>query len=189
VGTWRRELTRKAGVLLCALALLACADTPGGRGARSADPLAGAPGWVRQGCGALERDQPMLCGVGSMGSSRNLTLARSTAIGRARTELARAMQVRVEAMLKDYQSTTTGGAEFGEAASDEHHLVDVSRQITRVSLSGSELVETWSGPDGTIHALVVMDADQFKASVARMNTLSPALREAVQERAPSAFAE
>jgi len=39
----------------------------------------------------------------------NVALARSAAEGRARTELARSLQTRVKAMLKDYQAATQGG--------------------------------------------------------------------------------
>jgi hypothetical protein len=174
---------------LSALLALACADAPGRSTPGAPDRLSGAPDWVRRGCSALDSDRRILCGLGSMGSSRNLTLARSTAIGRARTELARTLQVRVEAMLKDYQSSTSGGSDFGNTANDEHHVVDVSRQITRVSISGSELAETWIGSDGTLHALVIMDAGRFIASVEKMDALSPSLRLALKESAPLAFDE
>ena len=51
--------------------------------------------------------------------------------------------MKVRSMLKDYQSTTTGGAEFGDSANDEQHVVDVSKQITDISLTGTEIRDTW----------------------------------------------
>jgi hypothetical protein len=92
-------------------------------------------------------------------------------------------------MLKDYQATTTGGEEFGTAAADEQHIVDVSKQITNFTLSGTEHRDTWISNSGTWYALVVLDLDKFEDSVGKMNNLSESIRKAVQERAAKAFDE
>jgi hypothetical protein len=131
----------------------------------------------------------MICGVGSAGGSRNASLMRSTATARARTELARSLQVKVKAMLKDYQATTTGGQDFGTAAADEQHIVDVSKQITDMSLSGTEVEDTWISQSGTFYALVAMDVDKFKNAVSKMNNLSESVRKAVEDRAQKSFEE
>jgi hypothetical protein len=151
----------------------------------------GAPDWVTKGCGTYYKAKgtPMICGVGSVGGSRNPSIMRSTAEGRARTELARSLQVKVKAMLKDYQATTTGGQDFGTSAADEQHVVDVSKQITDMTLSGTELVDTWVSPNGTFYALVTMDVEKFKDSVSKMNNLSDSVRKAVEQRADKAFGE
>ena len=106
---------------LCAAALaLGCAGTPKiGEGTPLEDEFVGAPGWVIQGCRAFwDDDEELICGIGSAGGSRNVSLMRTTAIGRGRTEIARTLSTQVKAMLKDYASTTTGGQEFGRAAND-----------------------------------------------------------------------
>jgi predicted aminopeptidase len=92
-------------------------------------------------------------------------------------------------MLKDYASTTTGGEEFGSAANDEQHIVDVSKQITDISLSGTEMTDSWISQNGTFYALVSLDLDKFEDSVKRMDQLSEAVRDAVVERAEQSFAE
>ncbi len=172
---------------------LGCASSPEVLDPREAleGEFAGAPDWVVRGCSAYWGDdaERVICGVGSAGGSRNISLMRSTATARGRTEIARTLNTRVKAMLKDYASTTTGGENFGTAANDEQHIVDVSKQITSMTLSGTELTDSWISQKGTLYALVALDVDKFSDSVKRMNQLSEAVREAVMERADQAFAE
>jgi len=177
--------------LVCAGAFaLACAGGP--------DPLmpdssvlAGAPDWVMQSCSAYWGDDEggRICGVGSAGGTRNISLARNAAIGRARTEIARSLQVKVKSMLKDYQATTTGGEEFLVAAADEQYVEDVSKQITDMTLSGTALQDTWVAHDGTMFTLVALDVDTFKDSLSNMSNLSETIRRAVKERADASFQE
>ena len=149
-----------------------------------------APPWVIQGCRAYwDDDEELICGVGSAGGSRNVSLMRTTAIGRGRTEIARTLGVQVKAMLKDYAATTTGGQEFGEAANDEQHIVDVSKQITDISLTGTEMTDSWISQNGTYYALVSLDVEKFSDAVSRMDQLSESVRRAVVERAQDSFKE
>ena len=166
-----------------------CASTPEPPGNHVRDELAGAPDWVRKGCGNFwdDEDDRKICGVGSVGGTRNAGLARSGALARARTEIARTLQVQVESMLKDYQATTTGGQDFGAAAADDQHLVDVGRQVTDMTISGTEMVDSWISDSGTFYALVALDAERFKDAVSKMQNLSEGVRRAVIERADEAF--
>jgi len=148
--------------------------------------LDGAPDWVIQGRGDNDK---MVYGVGSAGGSKNVALMRSTALGRARTEIARQLDLKVKSMLKDYQSTTTGGEYFGQAANDEQHIEDVSKQITDINLSGTRQEETWISKTGTMYVLVSLDIDAFKKAVDGMTQLNEEIRSAVVERADKAFAE
>ena len=151
----------------------------------------GAPDWVTKGCSTYYKAKgtPMICGVGSVGGSRNVSLMRSASTARARTEIARSLQVKVKAMLKDYQATTTGGQDFGTSAADDQNITDVSKQITDMTLSGTELEDTWVSPNGTFYALVAMDVDKFKGAISKMGNLSDSVRKAVEERADKAFGE
>lgn len=152
--------------------------------------FAGAPEWVTQGCARYWGDEgARMCAVGSMGGTRNVSLARAGAVGRGRTEIARALETRVKAMLKDYQANTTGGEEFLTAAADEQHIVDAARQITDASLSGTEMQDTWLSGSGTLYALVALDLERFEDAVARMEQLDERVRQAVIERADEAFRE
>ena len=181
-------------VIIIALGLGACSKkvpTPKPIEEVMGGELKGAPDWVTKSCGIYYKAKgtPMICGVGSVGGSRNVSLMRSSATARARTELARSLQVKVKAMLKDYQATTTGGQDFGTSAADEQNIVDVSKQITDTTLSGTELEDTWISPNGTFYALVAMDVDKFKGAISKMGSLSDSVRKAVEERADKSFGE
>ncbi len=174
-----------------ALVFSACSTTPKLPKDAIENELADAPEWVRKGCSSYwKKDETRrICGVGAMGGTRNAALARTGAMTRARTEIARSLQTQVEAMLKDYQATTTGGEAFGMAANDEQHVEDVSRQITEMTLSGTELVDSWISKSGTFYALVSLDVETFRQAVSQMEQLSESVREAVIERAERAFDE
>jgi hypothetical protein len=185
-------------LLVCGFVAAALGLGCGGKQPETLDPrdamqgeFAGAPDWVIRGCSSYWGDDASenICGVGSAGGSRNISLMRTTAIGRGRTEIARTLQTKVKAMLKDYASTTTGGEDFGTAANDEQHIVDVTKQITDISLSGTEMTDSWISQNGTFYALVALDLEKFEDSVRRMDQLSESVRKAVVERAEQSFAE
>jgi hypothetical protein len=149
----------------------------------------GAPDWVKgKGC-ASNKNGKAICSVGSIGGTRNVSLAREAAIERARVQMARSLQDKVMAMLKNYQATTTGGQEFGTSASDEQHVRDVSKTITDMNLSGTEIIDSWVSNTGTYYALVALDVDKFKDTVNKIQSLSESVRKAVIERADKAFSE
>jgi hypothetical protein len=149
----------------------------------------GAPDWVTKDCASYIKDNKKICGVGSIGGTRNPSLARTTAVARARTEIARTLQTRVTAMLKDYQATTSGGEYFGKYASDEQHVVDVSKQITNMTISGTVQKEIWISKNGIYYVLVTLDIEKFKNIVQNMHSLPESVRKAVVERADKAFKE
>ena len=153
--------------------------------------FSGAPDWVVEGCRSYvgQPDATKLCGVGSFKGSSNISLARTAAMARGRTEIARSLGVKVRSMLKDYQATTAGGGELGTAANDEQHVIDVSKQITDISLTGTEIQDTWISNSGTYYTLMVLDVERFEKSVSGMKRLSEGVRAAIAERAEEAFAE
>ena len=176
-------------------ALTACSSSPAPKTTRPIQQsamqsdLADAPAWVRQGCGGWSADAPErgVCGVGSASGTRNISLATSTAEGRARTAIARSLGTTVRAMLKDYQATTTGGEEFGTAASDEQHIVDVSKQLTNATLRGAQRRDLWISPSGAVYALVVLDLASFQQTVWSMKQLSESVRQHVAQSAGEEF--
>ncbi len=185
---------------MCGLSLAAATAACGGGQTRSQDTgevrgqfanaLKGAPKWALQGCRAFESGgKKPICGVGSVGGTRNFGLARDAAVGRARNDLARNLEVEVKAMLKDYQATTTGGQNFGTAANDEQHIEQVSKQITNQVLRGTEVHEVFAGEDGTVFALVVLKPEAFRDAVNGMKQLPEAERRAVVERSQAAHEE
>ncbi len=173
------------------LGAFACASNTTEPADAMPNEFAGAPQWVIQGCSAYPGEEvpTKICGVGSFVGSRNISLARTAAMARGRTEIARTLGIKVKSMLKDYQATTTGGQEFGNSASDEQHIVDVSKQLTDISLSGTEIRDTWISGAGTYYTLMVLDVNRFRDSLNRMNQLSDGLRKAISDRADASFSE
>jgi hypothetical protein len=149
--------------------------------------LVGAPKWAQGACQLGMPNKKGVCGTGSVAGMTNISLARSAAEGRARTELARSLQTRVKAMLKDYQAATQGGP--GNKTASEQHIEDVSKQITDTTLSGTRLEDTWISNGGTFWALVVLDTDAFKDSLSNMKQLDERMRAAIVQRADKAFSE
>jgi hypothetical protein len=188
-STARASASSWLGLVLASLLGAAC----GGNGTApppisATGPLAGAPGWVMEDCSVHwpDDDTGRLCGVGSVAGTRNISLARTTAIGRARSEIGRTLQARVRSMLEDY-SASDDAQDFGDDPAQ--YIQDVSKQITQLTLSGSSLEDTWVGPDGTLYTLVALDVEGFRNALDQMTTLSPPIREAVKSRADSAFRE
>ncbi len=186
-----RILLASSGALLIALGCASAPEkkpTPKVQSTAQSD-LAGAPDWIARGCAAYWADAPEkgVCGVGSASGSRNISLSISAAEGRGRTAIARSLGTQVQAMLKDYQATTTGGEEFGTAASDEQHIVDVSKQLTNGSLTGAERRDMWISPSGVIYALMVLDLEKFQGAVWKMKNLSESVRAHVADEAAKEF--
>lgn len=182
---------RALALVFASVFAFACAGGPEPSAMPDDSVLADAPEWVLKGCSAYwgDDDGARICGVGSMGGTKSISMARTGAIGRARTEIARSLQLKVKSMLKDYESTTTGGDEYGTAAADEQYVEDVSKQITDMTLNGTTLQDTWVASDGTLFVLVALDVDTFKDSLNNMTDLSETIRKAVQERADASFRE
>lgn len=169
------------------LAIVGCGSSgPKEPGTVIENELDGAPDWVLKGKGS---EGEIIYGVGAVAGTRNVALARSTAQGRGRTEIARSLELGVESMLKDYQATTTGGEFFAQAANDEQHIEDVSRQITDLTLTGTRQDDHWISDTGTLYVLMALDVDDFKEAVHGMSQLNEDLRKAVEERADDAFRE
>jgi hypothetical protein len=169
--------------VLCAAQLAGCGK-PSPRTALAAE-MEDLPPWALGKCQDSLKNKDALCASGSVQGMSSVSLARSAAEGRARTELARVLQVRVKSMLKDYQSAAQGGPE--QATSSEQYVEDTSKQITDLTLSGSQVEETFVSKTGTFWALVVLDADAFKDSLQKSNELNSQVRAAIVERAERSF--
>jgi len=147
--------------------------------------MEGLPSWALGKCEQSLKNKGALCASGSVQGMSSVSLARSAAEGRARTELARVLQVQVKSMLKDYQSAAQGGPE--NETTSEQYIEDTSKQITDVTLSGSRIEETFVSETGTFWALVVLDVEAFKDSLQQANALNDQVRAAIIERAERSF--
>src|SRR5690606_7740636 len=95
------------------------------------DPLEGAPVWVKQDCRDHFKDEPVICGVGSVSGVDSPSLARNTAMARGRTEISRYLSIEVKSIIRDYQATKGGKT--------EQEIEDESHQISEMTLSGSRM--------------------------------------------------
>jgi hypothetical protein len=150
--------------------------------------MKGLPKWALGKCQDTLKNKDALCASGSVQNQSNVNLARAAAEQRARTELARQLQVHVKAMLKDYQAATSGGEDNKTAS--EQHIEDVSKSVTDMTLSGTRLEDTWVNEEtGTFWALVVLDADAFKDSLTKASALDERVRAHIVQRAERSFRE
>jgi len=156
------------------------ADVATDPGTYVAEELRGAPQWVLKGAGG---DPQKIYGLGSFTGSRDIGLARDTALARARNDIVLQVQAQVRSLLESYQATTTGGAQFGEAANDEQHVENMVAQVGKMDLSGAGMEEMWMSPTGTMWVLAAVDVDEFTRKVNAMSQLSEQVREDVVERA------
>jgi hypothetical protein len=181
---------------LLALVTLGCASAPpppppaaapAPKNAMQAE-LVGAPKWVMMGCAAYFGDKKTaVCGVGGVAGMTNPALARTAAVGRGRTEIARSLKLRVKSMLKDYAAVTKGGP--AAKLNNEEHIEDVSKQVTDLTLAGTRHEDTWVSNTGTFYALVVLDTSAFKEQVKDDKQLDEGVRAAIVERADKSFGE
>ncbi len=155
----------------------------------SSDPTLGAPGktfaetmeetpaWVQKECGAFSGEKKKwIGGVGGMEGANNLSLCRTTAMARGRTEFARKLNLRVKALIKDYQRSVTGGGAMHLAADDEQYAADVAKQVTDISLPGTRVEDMWFSEDGHCFALMVLDVEGFREAVAAAAGLDRTVR-------------
>jgi hypothetical protein len=191
-----RSIARCAAALLLALAFVAChtptLPTPPATPAEvMPQEMSGAPDWVTKSCRTHWDDdsEAHLCAVGAVAGTLNPALARTAAIARARTELARSIETQVQALLKDYQSTATGGGQFAEKTGDEQYISDTSKQITDTSIAGTMLENSWVSPNGTYYVMISLDLETFRESIGRDQSLPESTRSAIAERAKAAFDE
>ena len=154
------------------------------------DRMADSPEWVRRGCTAYSGESGgKVCGVGSMSGTRNLSLCRSQARSRGRTEIARSLNLKVVSMVKDFQETTTGGEYFDQQADDQQHVQDVTKQITNISLPGTIEADSWVSSGGDCHSLVILDVAAFGKAIEESQQLDARVREYVVKNAEAAFRE
>jgi hypothetical protein len=111
-----------------------------------------APGWI---C-----DEPVPgIAVSAVGraekTNAGVAFQRQMAATDARVQLAQAMRVQVQNMIKQYVETT--GAANSETV--DRVNTSVSKQITNEMLTGTKILRSIQGPDGTIYMLVGLDPE------------------------------
>ena len=172
-------------MLLIATGLLLTGCGGGGEvetdpGTYVAEEFEGAPQWVTKGRG---EDNQKIYGLGSFAGSRDVGLARDTALARARNDIVLRIQAEVRSLLESYQATTTGGSEYGEAANDEQHVENMIAQVAKMDVSGAGMEEQWISRTGTMWVLAAVDIEEFSKKVNQMSQLNEQIRQDIVERA------
>ena len=184
-----RHVSKKQLVLACMTLMVAGLLLPGcgGGGDVQTDPapfiseeLQGAPQWVIKGRG---EDSDLIYGLGSCGGTRDVGLARDTALARARNDIVLRIQAEVRSLLESYQSSTTGGSEYGESANDEQHIENMVAQVAKMDLSGAGMEEMWISKTEKMWVLAAVDIEEFSRKVHAMSQLNEQVRQDVVERA------
>ncbi|HIB73664.1 MAG TPA: hypothetical protein EYO50_07065 [Candidatus Marinimicrobia bacterium] len=88
-------------------------------------------------------------GVGTA-KKQNPSLAKKTATARARDEIAQAVEVKVNNMLRDFIQESG----VGENAQALEFTESVSKQVSSQALTGSKIIKTEVAKDGTFYVLV-----------------------------------
>jgi ribosomal protein S20 len=149
--------------------------------------FAGAPPWVLQGCGAFWDDDggARLCGVGDAKVGSNRAIARIKATSRARVEISRTLETKVKNMIKDFQEQLTDGE--SEMTAEQFTTTTVS--LSKATLNGTSVIDTWYSASGQIYILVALDVESFSNSVKEMDEMSDRLRTFIEARAQKSFME
>lgn len=151
---------KKLLVLLVAVLLSAagCGGKNSSASLKANSCLKNAPAWVLAG-GA----EGGISAVGSAQVSKaGLNFARNEALANGRDELARIMELKVTNMFKNFTQTTG----IGDDATVDKVSANVSRQISRQTISGSRQKDTWfSESCNELFVLVVADANSIEKEI------------------------
>lgn len=147
--------------------------------------FAGAPVWVLEGCSVYwgEDGGARLCGVGDAKIGRSMSIARTKATSRARTEISRTLETKVENMVKDFQEQVTDGE--SEMTAEQFSTTTVS--LSKSTLNGTSIQQTWVSSTGQLYILVALDVESFEKSVREMDEMSSRLRTFIEARARKSF--
>ncbi|HKK52901.1 MAG TPA: hypothetical protein VKA74_14985 [Myxococcota bacterium] len=149
--------------------------------------FAGAPSWVLQGCSAYWGDDggARICGVGDAKIGSSMSIARTKATSRARTEISRTLETKVKNMVKDYQEQVTDG----ESEMTAEQFTSTTVSLSKATLNGTSVQDSWISPSSQLYMLVALDIEAFNNSVREMDEMSDKLRTFIESRSRKSFAE
>ncbi|MEW6602576.1 MAG: LPP20 family lipoprotein [Nitrospirota bacterium] len=142
-----------------------------------------APEWVMKGSGAFGGDRgKVFYGVASASRMQNLSLMRTAADNRARSEVAKVFQFYTASLMKDYAASTVAGDP--NVTSEEQHVEQAIKTVTTMTLSGVEIVDHWQNPaTQELFALARLDLNAFKDNFDKMQTLDKKVKDYIKENA------
>jgi ribosomal protein S20 len=176
-----------AAALAAVIATAGCGSKETAPDDQLPNEFAGAPSWVLEGCSAYWGDDggARICGVGDAKIGRSMSIARTKATSRARTEISRTLETKVKNMVKDFQEQVTDGE--SEMTAEQFSSTTVS--LSKATLNGTSVQNTWVSPSGQLYVLVALDVEAFENSVREMDAMSDKLRSFIEARAKKSFGE
>jgi len=110
------------------------------------------PTWVIRGAGAFKDDTGVaFYGVGVINGISNAKLELQTSDSRARADFAKALDTYVANFMKDFISSAPAAGMNSSA--HEQFVSSITKSVTETALVGSQIVNHFRGPDGTLYAL------------------------------------
>lgn len=141
-----------AAFSLLALTLAGCAG-PKVSGTTEARASRDAPEWTFRPPVA----EGMIYGIGQA-KKQNPSLAKNVAAQRARDEIAAAMQIKIESLVKDFMQESG----VGDRAEALEFSQAVSKGVTDATLTGAMIKETFLARDGTYFVMVEYSLDHAR---------------------------
>ena len=86
-------------------------------------------------------------------------------------------------MVKDFQEQVTDGEE--EMTAEQFSSTTVL--LSKATLNGTSVQQTWISPSNQIYILVALDVEAFENSVKEMDQMSDRLRTFIESRAKKSF--
>ncbi len=148
--------TLLAGLMACGLAT-GCASTE----PQSLSTASNSPEWIsRPNRIGEEGEVRAVYGVGIAETNPNRAMQLTQARTRARTEIARTVNVLVQSMVTDYMSSNRDYYESMDTASSVEYTQDISRQVSDQMISGAKQWDDFHDPIAkTYFVLYRMDLD------------------------------
>lgn len=142
------------------------------------------PLWIDKGVAAI--GDKAFYGVGVASDISSISLRRSTADAKARTELAKLFSSRVQNLIKTYDASTNDGSR----ESPEAHHQEASKVFTEMELTGVDIVDRFYDlTHNAQYSLARLDPEAFEKQLDRLDRLSKRTREIIRENARRAFEE
>ena len=149
-----------------------------------ANELEGAPAWVM----SHPEDDNFVYGLGIASETKgNISFQRTVAMGKGRDEIARAIEVKVQNMLKTFQEKTGNidNTTFDQVATN------VSKQVANTTLMGSKQHKDnwWISKSGNLYLLVSMDKKNIANAIQKTTNSSFKNNEALWQKIQSEKAQ
>jgi len=135
-------------ILTSFLMLVGCASTSSG--STEQRDSKDVPAW------ALDPPCPegFICAVGQ-GKKQNPSLAKKTAVGRARSEVSQIISTKVATLFTDFMQESG----VGDNAQALEFTENVTKQVSNNVLNGSTVTKSYPAKDGTVYVLVEYSLD------------------------------